>query len=179
VTRTVAHLDKERIPSWFGRIGGVRPRFDGLHHGHVQPRPDVDGGAARLSHAASLAGMPRANDDGEHSLMARDAGPVSEMCLHGLFELRPRAPRTVVRSRVHVRLLEAGDTRTRHPREPSRGKSRKRGVHFKMMREGRNPGSRVQLPIVERGKSAKVTLRWRGRAPKGSISAFCEPGLRS
>ncbi len=44
---------------------------------------------------------------------------------------------------------------------------------------GSNPGSRVQLPIVEPGKFVNVTLRWSGRAPKGSIGARCEPGLRS
>jgi hypothetical protein len=42
---------------------------------------------------------------------------------------------------------------------------------------GSNPGSRVQLPIVEPGESVQVTLRWSG--PKGSFSALCEPGLRS
>jgi hypothetical protein len=44
---------------------------------------------------------------------------------------------------------------------------------------GSNPGSRVQLPVVEPEKSVQVTLRWSGRAPKGTISALCEPGLRS
>jgi hypothetical protein len=44
---------------------------------------------------------------------------------------------------------------------------------------GSNPGSRAQLPIVEPGKFVDVTLRWSGRAPKGTLSALCEPGLRS
>ena len=43
---------------------------------------------------------------------------------------------------------------------------------------GSNPGSSVQLPIVEPGKSIEVTLRWSGRAPK-SLAVLCEPGLRS
>jgi hypothetical protein len=41
------------------------------------------------------------------------------------------------------------------------------------------PGPPLQLPVMQRGDSRKVTLRWSGEVPRQGLQIGCEPGLRS